>query len=120
MKQVISILTGLFLFSAIAFAQKIEVTGIVYGDMEAKDHELIGANVVEKGNSSNGTITDYNGNFTFKVNPGAILVVSYVGYKTEEISTEEKGYNNIVVVLHEDSQMLDEAIITAPKDDDDD
>ena len=120
MKKFISILTGLFLFSVISYAQSKEVTGVVYGESETGTDVLIGANIVEKGNSSNGTISDWSGRFTFKVKPGAILVVSYVGYKTKEVFTEEEGYSNLEVTLHEDHQMLDEAVVTAPTDDDDD
>ena len=117
MKKVISILTGLFLFSVIAFAQSKEVTGTVYGKYDNKKEALIGANVVEKG-TNNGVATDLDGNFRLKVKPNAILVVSFVGFETQEVPVGNKTFFEIV--LKESHQMLDEAIITAPKDDDDD
>ena len=117
MKKFISILTGLFLFSVIAFAQTREVTGVVYADQVLDGNELIGASVVEKG-TNNGIATDFDGKFRLRVKPDAILVVSFVGYETKEIPVEDNTSFNIV--LKEYHQMLDEAIITAPKDDDDD
>ena len=117
MKKVISILTGLFLFSVIAFGQTREVSGVVYADQKAKNHELIGAHIVEKG-TTNGTISDFDGKFSLKVNSDAILVVSFVGYETQEIPT--KGKSTFTIVLKEYHQMLDEAIIIAHRDDDDD
>ena len=110
-------MTGLFLFSVIAFAQTREVTGTVYGETSTGEEALIGANVVEKG-TSNGVATDLDGNFRLKVKPNAILVVSFVGYETKEIPTE--GKSTFRILLKEYHQMLDEAVVTAPKDDDDD
>lgn len=62
--------------------QKITVKGTVNDAMGP----VIGASVVEKGNSSNGTITDMDGNFSLSVQPGTVLVVSYIGYKTQEVT----------------------------------
>lgn len=53
--------------------------------------EVIGANVVEKGNTSNGTITDLDGNFTLSVPKGATLVVSFIGYQTQEVACGSFG-----------------------------
>lgn len=117
MKKVISILSGLFLFSVIAFAQTRKVTGAVYADQVLDGNELIGANVVEKG-TTNGIATDFDGKFSLKVNSNAILVISFVGYETKEIPVENNTSFNIV--LKEYHQMLDEAIIIAHRDDDDD
>ena len=81
--------------------QKITVKGTVNDAMGP----VIGASVVEKGNSSNGTITDMDGNFSLSVQPGTVLVVSYIGYKTQEVTaTVGKAIN---VTLQEDNEMLD-------------
>ncbi|OJV86722.1 MAG: SusC/RagA family TonB-linked outer membrane protein [Bacteroidia bacterium 44-10] len=71
---------------------------------------LIGATVTVKG-TTHGTVTDVNGNFSIKINPGDILLVSYIGYSPQEINTENKTL--IDIVLQEDSQDLDEVVIIA-------
>ena len=73
------ILSFMFL-SETVYAQSRVVTGIVYGDGEA----LIGANIKEKG-TNNGTITYLDGKFSFRVNNGASLEVSYLGYETKTV-----------------------------------
>ena len=65
---------ALLLASTIMYAQS-EISGTV---VDAAGEMVIGATVMEKG-TSNGTITDFDGNFKIKVNPGAILVISYIG-----------------------------------------
>ena len=67
----------LILMSTIAYAQT-EISGTV---VDATGETVIGATVMEKG-TSNGTITDFDGNFKIKVEPGKILVISYIGYNT--------------------------------------
>ena len=69
---------------------------------------IIGANVLEKG-TTNGMITDINGNFTLNVEPGATLVVSFIGYVTQEIKITNQ--TNLKVTLKEDSEMLDEVVV---------
>ena len=69
---------------------------------------VIGANIVEKG-TTNGTITDVNGQFTLTVQPGAILQVSFIGYNTKEIKVGNESTLN--VILEEDSQALDEVVV---------
>ena len=64
-----------------ALAQTIQLTGTV---TDTKGESLIGASVLEKG-TSNGCITDVDGNFTLTVSPKATMVISYVGYVTQEI-----------------------------------
>lgn len=59
-----------------------QVTGIV---KDANGEPLIGVNVVEKGNVQNGSITDLDGRFKLNVGPNAVLVCSYIGYKTVEV-----------------------------------
>ena len=71
---------------------------------------VIGASVIEKGNATNGTITDLDGKFTLNVAPGATLVISYIGYKTIEIEASKKPLN---IVMAEDSKVLNEVVVTA-------
>ncbi len=67
---------------------------------------IIGANVVEKG-TTNGTITDFDGNFTLTVKDGSVLEISYMGYK----SVEMKAAANMRVQLGEDTELLDEVVV---------
>lgn len=69
---------------------------------------IAGANVVEKG-TTNGTITDMNGNFTMEVSFNATLVISYIGYKDQEIILN--GQKTVNVTLIEDSQALGEVVV---------
>ena len=80
----------------------------VKGVVEDALGPIAGANVVEKG-TTNGTITDMDGNFTLNVAPNATLVISYIGYKDQEIAVNNK--TNIQVKLAEDSQALDEVVV---------
>ena len=68
---------------------------------------VIGASVVEKGNPQKGTITDFDGNFTIRVNEGTTLVVSYIGYVTQEV----KATHNMRVVMREDAQTLQDVVV---------
>ena len=88
-----------------AFAQQIEVTGVVTSG--ADGYGVIGAAVMEKG-TTNGVTTDFDGNFTIRVNEGAILVFSSIGYTTLELPATE----NMSVVMQEDAQLLDEVVVT--------
>lgn len=86
---------------------KIKVTGVV---TDAKGESIIGANVVVKGNPTIGAITNMEGRYEVMLpSDDVILLVSYLGYNTEEIKV--KGRRNINVVLHEDSKALDEVVI---------
>ena len=69
---------------------------------------VIGASVMEKG-TSNGAITDLDGNYTITVRPGATLVFSSIGYATQEIAVGSQSVIN--VVLGEDTQFLDEVVV---------
>lgn len=85
--------------------QAITVKGTV---VDTNGEPVIGASVLVKG-TSNGTITDIDGNFTLSnVKPG-ILVVSYIGYKTNEVNVN--GSTPVRVVLTEDSELLDEVVV---------
>ena len=81
------------------------VTGRV---VDAQGETIIGANIIEKG-TSNGTITDFDGNFTLQVSDDAVLRISYIGYLEQEVSTV--GRNTINVTLVEDTKTLDELVV---------
>jgi TonB-linked SusC/RagA family outer membrane protein len=85
--------------------QQIKITGTV-NDVIGP---VIGASVVEKGNSRNGTITDMDGNFSLTVKPGATLAISYIGYKSQEVQVVTGKTINITLV--EDSETLDEIVV---------
>jgi len=70
-----------------AFAQSVMVKGVV---KDTSGEAIIGASVLEKG-TTNGTITDFDGNFALNVSKNAVLVVSFVGYKNEEIPVAGKS-----------------------------
>ena len=86
--------------------QTIEAKGVVY---DAAGMTVIGASVVEKGNPTNGTITDMDGNFTLKVREGATLVISYIGYVTQEVKVVPGQVAK--VTMQEDNAMLDEVVV---------
>jgi len=88
-------------------SRKKRVTGVV---KDVMGEPLIGANVVEKGRSTNGVITDFNGKFTLEVDESASLVVSYIGYLAQDIPTKGKG--DFHIVLKEDANTLDEVVVT--------
>ena len=85
--------------------QQIKVSGTVSDAMGP----VIGVSVVEKGNTSNGTITDVNGNFSLSVPSGATLLISYIGYKAQEV--QAVAGRVIDVTLKENTEMLDEVVV---------
>lgn len=88
-------------------AQPKRITGIV------TDHTgdgIIGANILEKG-TTNGVITDLDGRFTITVQPGSTLVISYIGYITQEIPITANSPNTVNVQLVEDAKTLDEVVV---------
>ena len=86
-----------------AFAQEITVNGIVKDNL---GEPVIGASVLIK-DTTNGTITDFDGNFILKANQGDIIVISFIGYKTQELPAA----TNMNVVLQDDSQLLDDVVV---------
>lgn len=85
-------------------AQKVSVTGIV---KDATGETVIGASVLEKG-TTNGIMTNVNGEFTLSVSANATLVVSYVGYKTQEVPVA--GKRSFAITLEEDAKILGEVV----------
>lgn len=86
-------------------AQKVSIQGTV---KDKVGESVIGASVVEKG-TTNGTITDFDGNFALEVPANATLVISYIGYKTQEIPVA--GKKKIQIILKEDTETLDEVVV---------
>ena len=82
-----------------------KVSGVI---IDASGIPVIGANVLEKG-TTNGVITDLDGNFTLNVKPGATLVITYIGYVSQEI--EIGNQTTFKITLKEDSEMLDEVVV---------
>lgn len=76
--------------------------------VDATGETIIGANVLEKG-TTNGVITDIDGNFVLNVSSGATLEISYIGYATQTIKITNQTFLNIV--LKEDSETLDEVVV---------
>ncbi|MDR2775385.1 MAG: SusC/RagA family TonB-linked outer membrane protein, partial [Tannerella sp.] len=70
---------------------------------------VIGATVLEKGNSDNGTITNVNGEFSIQIAPNGILKISYIGYITQEVNVRNE--KSIQITLHEDVQNLEEVVV---------
>ena len=91
----------------VTIQQDKKITGTV---VDSKGEPIIGASVLVKG-TSNGTITDVDGNFSLNASQGSVLVVSYVGYTKKEISLGNAANYNIT--LAEDAQALSEVVVTA-------
>lgn len=101
-RTILPLLLGLFL-SVGAYAQNITVKGNV---KDAMGEPIIGANVLQKG-TTNGVITDIDGNFSLQAPKGAMLVISFVGY----VSTEVQVAPTLNVILKEDSEILDDVVV---------
>lgn len=91
--------------AAVSQQQTNEVSGIV---RDATGEAVIGASVVEKG-TNNGIITDLDGKFTLKVKSGAVLEISFIGYKTQTV--EAVPGKTLQITLQEDSETLEEVVV---------
>src|SRR5699024_9949888 len=86
--------------------ENIDVSGTV---SDEEGNPLIGVNIQVKG-TTKGTSTDFDGNFTLEdVDENAVLVISYIGYQTQEV--EVSGKSNLSITLTSDSQLLDEVVV---------
>ena len=88
-----------------AIAQTVTISGNV---KDSSGIPVIGASVLEKG-TTNGIITDFDGNFTLSVESNSTIVISFVGYKTQEINVN--GQTSFNVVLKEDTEVLEEVVV---------
>lgn len=104
MKHLFLLLT-LLSFSLTALAQQ-KVTGKV---KDSSGEPVIGASVVVKGNNTMGTITAFDGNFMLDVPTKSVLVISYIGYVTQEVPTA--GKKSLEIILKEDTKTLDEVVV---------
>ena len=91
-------------WATVGWGQNLSVKGSV---SDTKGEPIIGASVVVKGNTTQGTITDLDGQFTLNVPSNSTLVISYIGYVTQEVPA--KG--TVKVTLKEDNEMLDEVVV---------
>ena len=99
-----AILAVCFLIAGVSAYAQVPVNGTVID--AANGEPIIGASVLEIG-TTNGTITDFDGNFSLTVQPGAKLAISYMGYKTQEL----EATSHMSVKLGEDSELLDEVVV---------
>ena len=107
MKKITLIIAVLCMIVQFGFAQSLTVTGVVTSKDDGQP--VIGASIVVKG-TSNGTITDFDGNYTITADKGQTLVVSYVGMKTQEVVIKSAMQNIILVT---DAEVLEEVVVTA-------
>ena len=106
MKKLLSVLFLLSFTLASVYAQNIQVKGTV---VSGSDNEpLPGVNVVVKG-TTNGGITDLDGNFTLSVPADATLSITYIGFRSQEVAVN--GKTSLKIVLQEDSETLDEVVV---------
>ena len=90
--------------SASVYAQDLTVTGTVIDDF---GEPVLGANVVVKG-TTNGATTDLDGNFSFKAPKGSVLVISFIGYSTQEVTFNGQP---LKISLREDSELLEDVVV---------
>ena len=98
------LLSTMLIFASIAMYAQTEIKGTVVDEF---GEPVMMATVLQKG-TGNGTTTDLDGNFSLTVDEGAILVFSFVGYTTKEVPASK----NMHVVLSEDSQLMEEVVVT--------
>ena len=101
-KVLLMFIVGLFL-SVNTFAQQIVVKGIV---KDTTGEPIIGANVIVKG-TTNGTITDFDGNFLLNANKGDIIIISFIGYRSQEA----QAASSMNIILKDDTELLDEVVV---------
>ena len=101
-KVLLIFIVGLFL-SVNTFAQQIVVKGIV---KDTTGEPIIGANVIVKG-TTNGTITDFDGNFLLNANKGDIIIISFIGYRSQEAQAAA----SMNIILKDDTELLDEVVV---------
>ena len=101
-------LRAAFLFLAVMlFALDVSAQSTISGKVvDTNGEEIISATVLVKG-SQGGTVSDFDGNFKVQCEPGATLVISYIGYLTQEVTAQ----NGMVVTLKEDNALLDEVVV---------
>ena len=101
----IYLLTAMVMMTLGVMAQSLTVTGVVMAQDEPDP--VIGANVMVKG-STNGTITDFDGNFSIQAKAGDVLQVSFMGYKPQDVKVQNSG--PIRITLVPDNVQLQEVV----------
>ena len=96
---------ALILAGTVLWAQQVNISGTVLDDL---GEGLPGATVKEKGNANNGAITDLDGKFTLKVADGATLVISFIGFETQEVAAKD----GMTVTMGESATELNELVVT--------
>lgn len=91
-----------------AQTQQARQTRLVKGRVNDAMGPMVGATVVEKGSTSNGVVTDVDGNFSISVAPDATLVISFIGYEPQEVSASKQP---LEVTLQEERQSIDEVVV---------
>ena len=114
----LALLTGAFTLMGVCFSPKAYAAGEVQNLQQATKKitgtvvdamgPVIGASVIEKG-TSNGAVTDFDGNFTLNVKPGATIVVSFIGFETQEIRVGDQ--TNFNITLKDDNAVLEEVVV---------
>ena len=97
----------LWLLLALMVSMASNAQGILGTVTDDLGEPIIGASIVEKGNPQNGTITDFDGNFTVNVSEGTPIIISYIGYMSQEV----KANNGMTIVLKEDAQTLQDVVV---------
>ncbi len=87
--------------------KKRKVTGTV---KDVNGEPIIGATILEKG-TTNGTVTDFDGNYSLEMSDNGVLVVSYIGYKSQEYPVAKIKQGQLSVVLKEDAEVMDEVVV---------
>lgn len=106
MNKLLFVIVSSLMFCSAYAQDKIEVTGTITD--HGTDMYVPGATIIEKG-TTNGTVTDFDGNFTINVATDATLVISFMGYVTSEVKVD--GRSTIEVALKEDVAALDEVVV---------
>ena len=101
-KSSILMMLAALMMSATSFAQGIKGTVI-----DENGEAVIGATVSDKADAKNATITDFDGNFTVNVKDGQTIIVSYIGYETQEVAAK----NGMTIRLKPDTKVLDEVVV---------
>ena len=97
----------LLLLLTLMLSMATNAQGILGTVTDDQGEPVIGASVVEKGNPQNGTITDFDGNFNIKVSEGTPIIISYIGFLSQEV----KASAGMKVVMKEDAQTLQDVVV---------